>query len=202
MKEVYKRSSDRRISSHVRHKDRDEVWDARSPYVGLWLARMSVDYTWHTITEANEMKLDEMNEMSLEKLWNEILWQGKTGEIPRKANQATFRIPWNLHGVTETQTRDPRDVRRASNRLRHVTALFRLEQNYFLFHMYSSCAKRCLVVSLILGHLRTLGTMFHFSSVPMVEDATISLSKLFLLHRTSVANLSDFPLNLTDFVMP
>ena len=43
--------------------------------------------------------------------------------IPRKPIQIPFRPPRNLHGITETRTRDHSGVMRVSNRLRHEAAL-------------------------------------------------------------------------------
>ena len=64
-----------------------------------------------------------MDEMSVEKWWNELCGRGKR-ETPReKPTQTPFRPPRNLHGVTETRTRDPNGGRRAPNRLRHEAAL-------------------------------------------------------------------------------
>ena len=60
---------------------RDEIrW---SPYIeGQWIASMSVDHACLTITGADKMKWNEMDEMSVEKLWNEICGMGKW-ENPR-----------------------------------------------------------------------------------------------------------------------
>ena len=64
-----------------------------------------------------------MNEMRVEKWWNEICGRGKR-ETPReKPTQTPLRPPRNPRGMTETQTQDPSGGRRASNRLRHGVAL-------------------------------------------------------------------------------
>ena len=60
-----------------------------------------------------------MDEMSVEKRWNEICGRGKR----EKPTQTPFRPPRNPHGVTEMRTRDPSGGRRAPNRLRHEAAL-------------------------------------------------------------------------------
>ena len=70
------------------------------------------------------MKWNEMNEMSVDKWWNEICGRGKR-EKPRDIpTQTSFRPPRNPHGVTETRTRDPIGGRRAINRLHHEAAEF------------------------------------------------------------------------------
>ena len=61
-----------------------------------------------------------MDEMSVEKWWNEIFGREKPREKP---TQTPFRPPRNPHGGTETLTRDPSGGRRASNRGRHEAAL-------------------------------------------------------------------------------
>ena len=68
--------------------------------------------------------MDEMNEMSVEKWWNEICGRGKREKPREKPTQTPFRPPRNQHGVTETRTRDPSSGRRAPNRLRHEAAYF------------------------------------------------------------------------------
>ena len=60
-----------------------------------------------------------MDEMSVEKWWNEICGWGKREKPREKPTQTPFRPPLNPHGVTEMQTRDPSGGRRAPNRLRH-----------------------------------------------------------------------------------
>ena len=56
------------------------------------------------------MKRNEMDEMSVEKWWNE------------NPTQIPFRPTRNPRGVTEMRTRDPSGGRRAPNRLRHEAA--------------------------------------------------------------------------------
>ena len=63
-----------------------------------------------------------MDEMSVEKWWNEICGRGKRGKPREKPTQTPFRPPRNPHGGTETRTRDPSGGRRAPNRLRHEAA--------------------------------------------------------------------------------
>ena len=54
-------------------------------------------------------------------VWN--LWQEKMGKIPRKTQFGSFHHETrNLHGLTETRTRDPSGVRRVSNNLCHGEA--------------------------------------------------------------------------------
>ena len=60
-----------------------------------------------------------MDEMSVEKWWNEICGRGKREKPRENPTQTPFRLPRNPHGVTETRIRDPSGGRRAPNRLRH-----------------------------------------------------------------------------------
>ena len=64
-----------------------------------------------------------MNEMSVEKLWNEICGRGKLVKPQEKPTQTSFCPPVNPQGVTETRTRDSGGGRRATYRLRHGAAL-------------------------------------------------------------------------------
>ena len=61
--------------------------------------------------------------MSVKKWWNEICGRGKREKLQQKPTQTPFRPPRNPHGVTETQIRNFRGGRRASNRFRHEDAL-------------------------------------------------------------------------------
>ena len=63
-----------------------------------------------------------MDEMRVEKWWNEICGSGKREKPREKPTQTPFRPPRNPHGVTETRTRDPSGRRRAPNRLRQEAA--------------------------------------------------------------------------------
>ena len=63
-----------------------------------------------------------MDEMSVEKWWNEICGRGKLEKPREKPTQTPFRPPRNPHGGAETRTRDPSGGRRAPNRLRHEAA--------------------------------------------------------------------------------
>ena len=56
--------------------------------------------------------------MSVEK-WSEICGRGKREKPLEKPTQTQFHLPRNPHKVTETRTRDSKDNRGASNRLRH-----------------------------------------------------------------------------------
>ena len=47
-----------------------------------------------------------INEVSMEKLWNEICGRGKREKPREKPTQTPFRPPGNPHGVTETRTQD------------------------------------------------------------------------------------------------
>ena len=60
-----------------------------------------------------------MDEMSLEKLWNEIGGRGKREKPREKPSQTPFCPPRNPRGETKMRTRDPSGGRRAANRLRH-----------------------------------------------------------------------------------
>ena len=53
------------------------------------------------------MKLNEINEVSVEKWWNEICGRGKGEKLREKPTKTQFRSPRNPHGVAETRTRDP-----------------------------------------------------------------------------------------------
>ena len=63
-----------------------------------------------------------MDEMSVEKWWNETCGRGKREKLREKPTQTPFRPPRNPHGGTETRTQDPSGGRRAPNRLRHEAA--------------------------------------------------------------------------------
>ena len=107
-------------STRVRYRaeSRDEIrW---CTYIeNLWIPRMSADQACRTITGADEMNWNEINEMSMERKWNEILWHRKTGETPKNPAQIPFHPPRIQHGVIEKRNRDPSGGRRASNRLTH-----------------------------------------------------------------------------------
>ena len=62
-----------------------------------------------------------MNEMSVEKWWNEISVRGN-GRNPEKPTQFHIRLSQNPHGVTEVRCRDPSGGRRATDRLRREAA--------------------------------------------------------------------------------
>ena len=64
-----------------------------------------------------------MEEMSVEKWWNEIYGRGKREKPREKPTQTPLRPPRNPHGGTETRAWDPSGGRRAPNRLRHEAAL-------------------------------------------------------------------------------
>ena len=66
---------------------------------------------WRTITRTDEINLNEMTKVNMEKWWNEICGRGKQGKPREKPMQTPFRPARNLHGVTETRTRDPRSGR-------------------------------------------------------------------------------------------
>ena len=68
------------------------------------------------------MEWNEMDEMSVEKWWNEICGRGKREKPHEKPTQTPFHPPRNPHGVTKTRTRDSSGGRRAPNRLRHEAA--------------------------------------------------------------------------------
>ena len=70
------------------------------------------------LTHHHRDERNEMNEMSVEKWWNEISGRGKREKPREKLIQIRFR-PRSLHRVTETRTRDSSGGRRASNRLHH-----------------------------------------------------------------------------------
>ena len=80
---------------------------------------MPADHGCRTITQAGEMKLNEMDEMSVEKWRNKIFRRGNRNKPREKPTPAPFRSPRNPHGVTETRTRGRSGGRRASNRLRY-----------------------------------------------------------------------------------
>ena len=90
--------------------------------IGPWVARVLADHAWCTITRG--MKWNEMDEMSVEKWWNEVCGRGKREKPREKSTQTPFCPPRNPHGGTETRTRDPSGGRRASNCLRHEVAIW------------------------------------------------------------------------------
>ena len=92
-----------------------------SPYIiGPWVAR--VRPTMPDAPSQGRMKWNEMDEMSVEKWWNEICGWGKREKPREKPTLTSFRPPRNPHGVTKTRTRDPSGGRRAANRMRHEAA--------------------------------------------------------------------------------
>ena len=92
-----------------------------SPFIEcLWIARVPADHTWRSITGAYEMK--QMNEMGVEKLWNELCERGKREKPLEKPTQTPFRQRRNQYGVTETRTRNLWGRRGASNRLCHESS--------------------------------------------------------------------------------
>ena len=105
-------------STCVQHSagSRNVMW--WSPYIeGQWVARVSADYACHTITGANEM-----DEMSVEKWWNEICNRERQEKPWETPTQTPFRPSRNPHGVTETRTWDPSSGRRVPNRLCYEAA--------------------------------------------------------------------------------
>ena len=75
-----------------------------------------------------------MDEMSVDKWWNESCGRGKREKPREKPTQTPFRPPRNPYGVTETRTRDPSVGRRAPNRLRHEAAfIINIRSFYFEF---------------------------------------------------------------------
>ena len=99
------------IWTRVRHRagSSDEMrW---SPFTeGLWIARISVDHAWRTVTGADEMKWNELNMCG--ESWNEICGRGKREKHREKPIQTPFRPPRSPQGVTETWTLDPSGGRR------------------------------------------------------------------------------------------
>ena len=78
-----------------------------------------IDHACLTITETDEMKLNQTDGTSVEKWWTGICDRGKREKPREKPTQAPFHPPQNPHGVTETRTRDPSCGRRATKHLRH-----------------------------------------------------------------------------------
>ena len=66
---------------------------------------------------------NEINEMSVEKWWNEICGRGKGEKLGRKPTQSPFCPSRNTRAVTEKWTRNPSGGRRATNRLSHRATL-------------------------------------------------------------------------------
>ena len=100
--------------------------------VGHWIARVPADHA----PSQGLMKWNEMDEMSMEKWWNEVCGRGKREKPREKPTQTPFRPPPNPHGGTETRTRDPSGERRASNRLRHEAALISVLLTGFRYFSY------------------------------------------------------------------
>ena len=65
---------------------------------------------------------NQMNGMSVEKLWNDICGWGKRETLRKNLPRPCFIHNETHIGVTETQTRDPSGENRATNRLRHRVA--------------------------------------------------------------------------------
>ena len=79
-----------------------------------------------------------MDELRVEKWWNEICGRGKREKPREKPTQTPFRPPRNQHGGTETRTRDPSGGRRAPNRLRHEAAfLINIIILYYIYYIIS-----------------------------------------------------------------
>ena len=104
----------------------------------LWIAKMPADHAWRTITEVK---------------WNETKWMrwvwinggmnfmtGENRRNPEKTYLTPFRPPRNPHGVTLMRTRDLSVGRRASNSLRHRSALKIWWKN---FHKTEFCLNEC-----------------------------------------------------------
>ena len=69
---------------------------------------MPAEHAFRTIREADEMILNEMNEMSVKNCWNEDCGMGKAGETPRKLYQepitSTIKPTWSDRDAnSETQ---------------------------------------------------------------------------------------------------
>ena len=110
------------VSSEHRVESKDEMrW---SPYV---LRPVNSKDTGRptdrpSATVVENMKWNEMDEISVEKWWNEIFGKGIREKPREKPIQTPFRPPRNPYGVIEAWTRDPSVGRRAFNRLGHGAA--------------------------------------------------------------------------------
>ena len=84
-----------------------------------WRSMISKDDCRSRLTHHHRGRWNEMNEMSMEKWWDEIRDRVKREKRWEKPTQTSFRPPWNQHEVIETRTRVSSDGRQAYNRLRH-----------------------------------------------------------------------------------
>ena len=139
-----------------------------SPYIiGPWVARVPADHACRTITRADEMKRKKMDEMSMEKWWNEICGRGKREKPREKPTQTPFRPPRNPRGETETRTRDPSGGRRAANRLRHEAAWFLYTSTnfnaFYFLHLFDVSNKLHYVIILFYSFLSFSGFMSNTS---------------------------------------
>ena len=95
-----------------------------SPYIeGQWIARVPADQAWN-ITGADKMKWNEMDDVSVEKGWNEIYGRGKKGETSSKTHpdqvSSTTKPTWNVRDGNSEHQRS--GERRASKHLRYEAA--------------------------------------------------------------------------------
>ena len=63
-----------------------------------------------------------MDEMNVEKWWNEICGRGKLEKPREKPTLTQIHPPRNPHGVTDKRTRKSSGGKRALNRLHHEAA--------------------------------------------------------------------------------
>ena len=113
-----------------------------------WIARMPTNTAW------GRGLWNDMNEMVVEKCWNEICGKWKLEKPEENPTQTPFNQPRNPHGVTEYRTRDPSDGRRESNLLRQGAA-FLLYKGWIESHSAYEQVSRLVVMMLVVLYVRS-----------------------------------------------
>ena len=83
-----------------------------------------------------------MNEMNVEKSWNEICGGGKREKPQKKPTQSLFRPPRNPHGATEMRIRNSSGGRRTINRLHRRAAQENCRHHYLSSPIWTSASPR------------------------------------------------------------
>ena len=106
-----------------------------------------LQHTWRTITSADEIKSNEMNEMNVAKYWNEICGGRKLEKSWEKNYPDPVRAPRNPHGITGTWTLSRSNGRKTSNRLLHGTASRKIRVKTYGWFFYPDIGCVSFVVS-------------------------------------------------------
>ena len=78
------------------------------PYIeDLWIARMPADNIFYTILKADEIIWNKMDEIRVEKWWNEIWGRGLWEKPQEKLAQTPFHPPWSPHGKPRCELGSP-----------------------------------------------------------------------------------------------